>query len=95
MRLVSAMKAIFIAPSKQQATFWAELWGYKTGEWKYVHIDEVSQILGYYNPDFPAYTCGTDGPRSDMWLQLEMRGFTVYDAQSINVPGNPEITFVG
>lgn len=89
------IKAIFIAPSIREAQFWANLWGYKqhSHDWLYINCDQPDRIRGMRgSPDLPVYTCGSEGPGSGMWMELEMRGFTVYDAQSIEVPGNPEIT---
>lgn len=85
------VKAIFIAPSAAQASFWARLWGYKGNEYMYVRADEPSRLFGFHDWEWPVYTCGEHGPDSEVWNELVARGFTVFDAQSIDVPENPEL----
>lgn len=77
------IKAIFIAPSYQQAEYWANQWGYRSREWRYINNCVPQHTYGYWNPDVPAFSCGDREPSNPMWRELEMRGFTVYDAESL------------
>lgn len=79
-------KAIFIAPFRSQADYWANQWGYKYGEWDYVNNEELRGIYGWWQPDIPVYVCGTDDPSEELWLELRIRGFEVYNAETLNVP---------
>lgn len=82
------IKAIFIAPSLAEASYWANQWGYKGNEWAYINTEEDGnwrqRIQGFYKPDFPAYIVGSQGLSSPLWRDLEARGFTVYDGQVID-----------
>jgi hypothetical protein len=87
------VKAYFVAPSLHEATYWAELWGYRRPEWRF--INDMRSMHGFINhgsPTFTAFICGSSEP--DHWDEIiermEAHGITVMDAQSIDVPGNPE-----
>lgn len=80
------IKALFIAPTYSEAGYWAEQWGYSKDEWSFAVStgDWRSKIFGFYEPDYPCYIVGSEGPESELWRELESRGFTVYDGQDIH-----------
>ncbi len=79
------IKAFFFASSYQEASYWANQWGFRQNDFKFINIRSHTNLLGYYNPDIPAYVCGSEYPsdRSLFWRELVMRGFEVFDGQDL------------
>ena len=78
------LKAIFIAPSFEQARYWANQWGYAAQEWKYARNDSAGHDLrGYRNPDIPAFIVGNRPPTEQTIIGLTISGFEAYDGEDI------------
>lgn len=76
-------KAFFIAPTYKQASYWADQWGYSLDEIEYVPASDWTHLLGYDAPDQPAFICGDEFPKHQVWNELIRRGFNVFDAQDL------------
>lgn len=79
------IKAIFFAANAQQADYWARQWGYHPREWEFITTTGNWQpkVFGRYNPDIPAFICGTEGFGPELRDELEARKFTVYEAEDL------------
>lgn len=78
------LKAIFIAPSYRQADYWANQWGYRESEWKYVSTrGEEHKLFGYHESEILVFYVGTRFPDYATDFQIRTRGFTVYDGQDL------------
>lgn len=80
-----SLKAIFIAPSFQQALWWAEhVWGFERSEWVFLPTGRHDSIQGIRNPGFPAFFCGDVRPSEAMERELEIRGIRLYNAEIVD-----------
>lgn len=80
-------RALFIAPSYQQASYWMQQWGYKPNEAKWLNPYDPSSYQGYRFRE-PIYFCGSEWINSSvyesMMIRIRMDGVEIIDAQDIN-----------
>lgn len=77
------IKALFIAPSYQQASYWARQWGYKQTEWMYVDEEDPYVLFGFKSPDIPAFAVGNGYLSNETLSQLEIRDVRTYAGEDV------------